>query len=137
MTHDNLGTGGPAGETIIRMSSEGGSITLSAARGPAGWAHFTVLIDDHPPIDLLSDEDGGPVAYSRAEGPAETWEGALDLLDHSVWQILRPDYVHPAFRQMVIAAVRKRAADKDDACAEFVDDYLPPWELACSSAEEP
>lgn len=41
--------------------------------------------------------------------------------------------VHPEFRQMVISAVRERAADSDNACAEFVDDWLPEWERVCST----
>jgi hypothetical protein len=43
--------------------------------------------------------------------------------------------VHPDFRQAVLAAVRERAADKDDACAEFVEYWLPNWESACSSSK--
>lgn len=50
-----------------------------------------------------------------------------------VWEILHPEYVHAEFRQMVISAVRERAADPDNACAEFADDWLPEWERVCST----
>lgn len=50
-----------------------------------------------------------------------------------VWEILHPEYVHAEFRQVVISAVRERAADPDNACGEFADDWLPEWERVCST----
>jgi len=122
-------------ETIIRTQDEGWSVLLSAVHGPTGWGAFTVVRDDHPPLDMLGD-DGGEAreTFVQFAGPAKTWEGALELLDRFVWTALTPDYVHPDFRQAVLAAVRERAADKDDACAEFVEYWLPNWESACSSS---
>jgi len=88
-------------------------------------------------IDLLGEDVGEDLeAYVRTVGPAETWQAALGLLDCFVWPILHPDYVHPEFRKAVLAAVRERAADKDSPVADFVDDWLPEWERACSFKEE-
>jgi hypothetical protein len=36
---------------------------------------------------------------------------------------------------VTLAAVRERAADKDDPCVEFVEYWLPNWESKCSSSE--
>jgi hypothetical protein len=74
--------------------------------------------------------------FVKVTGPVETWEDALELLDGFMWHILTPDYVHPDFRQAVLAAVRERAADKDTVEAEFVEDWLPNWESKCSSSED-
>jgi len=137
VTQDTPLTAAPAGETIIRTLDEGGSVTLSAVRGPTGWAAFTVVTEERPPRDVLGDDVGEePETYERVAGPAETWEDALELLDHFVWPVLHPDYVHPDFRQAVIAAVRERAADKNEPITEFVEYWLPGWELKCSMSEE-
>ena len=110
---------------------------MTAVRGPAGWASFTVVADESTMVELLGEDAGGEVnGYLRTAGPAETWERALGLMDCFVWPILHPDYVHPEFRQMVIAAIRERAADEDNPLVEFVDDWLPEWERACSPIEE-
>ncbi len=58
MSHDTSGLRAPASETIIRTQDEGWSVTLSAVHGPAGWGAFTVVRDDHPPLDMLGDAGG-------------------------------------------------------------------------------
>ena len=50
---------------------------------------------------------------------------AAGMLDACVWEIQHPDCVHPEFRQVVISAVRERAAEPGHACTEFVDDWVP------------
>ena len=133
MTQNTPAAVSPAAETILRTVSLGGTLTLSAVRGSVGWAHFAVVVDEGTMVDLLGEDTGEDLEeYVRTAGSAETWHGALGLLDCFVWPILHPDYVHPEFRPMVIAAVRERAADKDGAVADFVDDWLPEWERACS-----
>ena len=137
VTQDRPLTAAPAGETIIRTLDEGGSVTLSAVRGPTGWAAFTVVTEERPPRDVLGDDVGEePETYVQFAGPAETWEGVLELLDHFAWPMLHAHYVHPDFRQAVIAAVRERAADKNEPITEFVEYWLPGWELKCSMSEE-
>ena len=137
MTQNIPSTAAPATETIIRAGSEGGSVTLSAVREPAGWAAFTVVSEERPPHDLLADGVGeDPDTSVKFAGPAETWKGAVELLDRFVWHVLHPDFVHPDFRRAVIAAVRERAADKNEPCTEFVEYWLPDWERACSQIEE-
>jgi hypothetical protein len=119
-------------ELILRTVDEGGSLTLAAQRTPAGWKGFTLILDQSPMAGLLGEDAAGiPNEVIQAAGPAETWDGALELLDAYTWAILHPDYVHPEFRQMVVSAVRERAADPGNACAEFIDDWLPEWERAC------
>ena len=137
VTQDTPSPGDPAAEMIIRTVSLGGSLSLTAVHGPAGWAHFTVVADESTMVDAM-DEDPleAENGYVRAAGPAETWQRALGLMDCFVWPILHPDYVHPEFRGMVIAAVRERAADKDSPLVEFADEWLPEWERACSPGEE-
>ena len=136
MAQDASRLGTPASESIIRTLDEGGSFMPSAVHGPTGWAAFTVVSEDHMPLEVLADDARGkPETFVKPAGPAETWEGALELLDRLVWHVLTPDYVHPDFRQAVLAAVRERAADKDDPCAEIVEYWLPNWELKCSPGE--
>jgi len=137
MTQNTRSTADPLVETIIRTQDEGWSVTVSAVHGPAGWESFTVVRDDHPPLDTLGDDRGAESeSVVKFSGPAKTWEGVLELLDRFVWTVLTPDYVHPDFRQPILAAVRERAADKDDPRAEIVEYWLPNWELKCSSKDE-
>jgi len=136
MIHEIPGLRAPASETIIRTLDDGGSTLLSAVHVPSGWTAFTVVSEDHPPLEMISDDArAAPETFVKFAGPAETWEGALELLDRFVWHVLTPDYVHPDFRQAVLAVVRERAADKDDPCAEIVEYWLPNWELKCSPSE--
>ena len=133
MTQDIPSAPGRPAEMIIRTVSLGGSLTLTAVRGPAGWANFTVVADESTMVELLGEDSGGEVnGFLRTAGPAETWQAALGLLDCFVWPILHPDYVHAEFRQLVISAVRERAADKNGPVADFVEDWLPEWESTCS-----
>jgi hypothetical protein len=137
VTHDIPSPSGPAAEMILRAVSLGGSLSLSGLRGPAGWTHFTVVADERAMVDRLDEDPLEAVeGVVRTAGPAKTWRGALDLMDRFVWPILHPDYVHPEFHGMVIAAVRERAAEQDNPLVEFVDDWLPEWERACSSTLE-
>ena len=125
---------GSHAELILRTVDEGGSLTLAAQRTPTGWTQFTLIVDQSPMAGLLGeDAAGNPNEVIQAAGPAEAWDGALELLDAYVWAILQPDYVHPEFRQMVVSAVRERAADPGNACADFIDDWLPEWERVCSA----
>ena len=136
MTPDTPSTAGLVNETIIRTQDEGWSVTLSAVHGPTGWGAFTVVRDDHPPLEMIGDaDDAEPATFVTFAGPAGTWEGALELLDRIVWHVLTPEYVHPDFRKAVLAVVRKRATDKDDPCAEFVEYWLPNCEVKCSPRE--
>ena len=124
----------PQAELILRTIDEGGSLTLAAQRTPSGWTQFTLIVDQSPMAGLLGEDAAGiPNEVIQAAGPAEAWDGALELLDAYVWAILQPDYVHPEFRQMVVSAVRERAADPGNACADFIDDWLPEWERVCSA----
>ena len=121
-------------EVILQTHDEGGALTLTARRTPAGWIRFTLLDEERPPADLLDEDTAdAPREITKTLGPADTWLGALGLLDSLVWEILHPEYVHAEFRQMVISAVRERAADLDNDCTEFADDWLPEWERICST----
>jgi len=137
MAQNTRSTADPLIEMVLRTLDEGWSVTVSAENGSTGWTTFTVVRDDHPPLNTLGDGGGEePDTVVKFAGPATTWEGALELLDRFVWTVLTPDYVHPDFREAVLAAVRERAADKDDDCAEIVEYWLPNWELKCSSKDE-
>ena len=121
-------------QVILRTNDEGGALTLTARRTPAGWTRFTLIDEERPPAEQFTDgPPGAPRSFTRTLGPADTWLGALGLLDSLVWEILHPEYVHAEFRQVVISAVRERAADPDNACTEFADDWLPEWERVCST----
>jgi len=136
MTQDTTSSAPPVSETIIRTLDDELSTLLSAVQGPSGWTAFTIVSEDHPPLEMLGDAAGEePETMVKFAGPAETWEGALELLDRFVWHVLTPVYVHPDFRQAVLAVVRERAADKNDPCAEIVEYWLPNWELKCSPSE--
>ena len=57
----------------------------------------------------------------------------VGMLDPYVWETLRPDHTHPKCPEMVISALRERAAEAGHATAEFVEDRLPRWEQICSA----
>jgi len=136
MPNDTPSTVNRAGEIIVRTHDEGGSIALRGVRGPAGWTAFALVCEEHPPAEILAELSGAePVTVVSFAGPAETWEGALSLLDRFLWHVLTPEFVHPDFSQAVLAVVRERAAGEDDPCAEFVDDWLPRWESTCRASE--
>ena len=51
------------------------------------------------------------------------WE-EVGKLGANVWEILRPDHAHPKCPEMVISALRERAAEAGNASAAFVEDSL-------------
>ena len=59
--------------------------------------------------------------------------GEAGKLGAYVWETLRPDHTHPKCPEMVISALRERAAEAGHASAAFVDDWLPGWEQICSA----
>ena len=84
MTPDAPSTAGPVSEAIIRTQDDGWSTLLSAVHGPSGWTAFTVVSEDHPPLEMLSDAAGEePETMVKFAGPAETWEGAWSCLTAS------------------------------------------------------
>jgi hypothetical protein len=122
-------------ELILEALAEGGSLTLSARRKAADWTRFALVVDEGTLADLLG-EDGPaePGDWVYTDGPADTWEAALGLLDRSGWTNLHPDYVHPDFRPMVLSAVRERAADGAHTRPVLIHKRLSERERICSAA---
>lgn len=88
-------------EVILAVGAEGGSIALYGLRTNQGWV-FARQVDDQTP-DLLDEE---PI-HTKTAG-VDTWDAALELLDHYRWPALFPLFVHPDFRRQIWDAVQER-----------------------------
>lgn len=89
-------------ELILRVSAEGGDIKLYGEQVGQGW-RFRRSVNDQTP--LLIDEPG----IEHDSEIADSWDGAIRLMDQYPWHRLSPRFVHPEFRKQVWAEVRQRA----------------------------
>jgi diadenosine tetraphosphate (Ap4A) HIT family hydrolase len=87
-------------ETILELLAEGGAITLLGEHTDGRWL-FTLNIFD----DFAEDSNS---KTSTAAKSADSWEGALQLLDRYPWHHLYPERVHTDFRKAVQAALASR-----------------------------
>lgn len=107
----------PSNSVILKVAGEGGSVALYGIREGNGW-HFD--------LDFI-DESVEPRA-----AVADSWEGALRLLDRYPWHLLTPVRVHPEFRERILEAVEKRCvAERDTVSAS-----IQRWRTAIIDASE-
>ncbi len=57
----------------------------------------------------------------------------VGMLDTRSWGIPHLHVVRTEFREVVISALRERAAAASHASAKFVEDLQPKWEQTCSA----
>ncbi len=93
----------PGKQVILKVGSEGGSITLFGLQSPEGWT-FELDRDESAVLELI--EEDGLHPFPRL--PLATWRGALKRLDQYPWAQLYPLEVHPEFRGRVCAALKTR-----------------------------
>lgn len=106
-------------EIILRVSAEGGSITLRGERNDQGWKF----------LRHLRDQTARPLAEPdtvHQSDSVDTWEEALKLMDRYPWPKLFPREVHPEFRALVLQEVLRR--HELDPLEEF---QLEEWRTVC------
>jgi hypothetical protein len=96
---------------ILQAGAEGGDVTLIGRTTDAGSWAFARVTDDQ--TEALFGESGDGVieapSFENLEW-VETWDDGLRLMDRYKWARLHPLYVHPAFVELVRAAVEERLA---------------------------
>jgi hypothetical protein len=98
-----------AGEIIVEVLAEGGTLTLVGIKAANGW-RFRLVRDESTLADLLSEEDRQGIEFRSESEWVDSWEAALDLLDNYPWHRLHALQVHPDFSREIWAAVQDRAA---------------------------
>ena len=104
---------------ILKVGSEGGSLTIYGLRMKNGWLFServieqTLELTDEPPILAQSE-------------PLREWEPMLQHLNRYPWHRLYPLQVHPEFGKLVYEAVQERFSSAGDADADLRD-----WQQAC------
>jgi hypothetical protein len=96
-----------AGEVILDIGAEGGSLTIVGTRAPDGW-RFRLVRDETTLRALFNAEDREGLEFWHQTDWVQSFESALALLDRYPWHRLYPLQVHPDFRQQVWAAVQQR-----------------------------
>jgi hypothetical protein len=108
-------------EVVLEVGSEGGSIAvLRDERGGSG--PFWVEIEESMAYDALSQADRDSVAPTSRSGRAASFAEALEQLDRYRWAWLSPIRVHPAFRELVLSAVKTRINGCQDQASRIALD---------------
>jgi diadenosine tetraphosphate (Ap4A) HIT family hydrolase len=89
-------------ETILELLAEGGAITLFGERTDGRWL-FTLNSFDN----FVEDSNS---KTSTAAKSADSWEGALQLLDRYPWHHFYPKRVHTDFRKAFRAALASHSS---------------------------
>jgi hypothetical protein len=96
-------------DVVLEVGSEGGSLTLLRARTTSKNWRFWIERNETALYDLLSEEDRGEIGeYFAKTGYVDSLQEALSLLDRYPWFDLYPLEIHPEYRNLVLAEVRKR-----------------------------
>ncbi|MGA7314894.1 MAG: hypothetical protein WBX22_13065 [Silvibacterium sp.] len=94
-------------EIVLKVGSEGGSISLLRENSGDGW-RFRVETDETAAYEMLSEENQEDIEFQTASRALGSSEEALEQLDRYPWTKLIPLKVHPEFLQQILAAVEKR-----------------------------
>jgi hypothetical protein len=89
-------------EIIVKVGAEGGDITIYGIRTKQGWLFSREVIDQ----SLMLLDEGATIQHKSEV--ANSWPGALELLDQYPWHKLRPREVHPEFQDIILDAVLER-----------------------------
>ncbi len=111
-------------ELIVIAGVEGGGVTLYGERTADGWRFFTDRVDQTP-LMLNDPEDQREIRHPLRS--ADSWEGALQLLDHYGWMGLPGVMVHKEFRLRVWQAVQQRLTAADERTQRM----LKRWKERC------
>ena len=88
-------------EIILRVGADLGDLTLLGRRTASGWVFIRRVVDQSP---LILDE----AQIEHDSEVADSWRGALRLLDRYPWHMLAPLQVHPEFAGRVFEAAAER-----------------------------
>ena len=120
-----------AGEVIVKVGAEGGSLTLVGIKAANGW-RFRAIRNESTLYDLLSEEDREGLVFRDESDWVDSFDASLALLDKYPWHLLIPLQVHPDFRRQVWTAVEERyRTDKREG-----PDRLDRWDRLCHGEED-
>jgi NAD-dependent deacetylase len=99
----------PIRETILKLATEGGSITLCQERAAGGDWNFAIRTNESALCDMLPDEDLADLSLATKESTTvPSFEEALALLDRYQWHRMTPQEVHPEYLDAIVRAVAER-----------------------------
>lgn len=105
-------------ELIVIAGVEGGGVTLYGERTADGWRFFSDRVDQTP-LMLNEPEEQREIRHPMRS--ADSWEGALQLLDSFGWMRLPGVMVHKEFRPRVWEAIQQRLTATDDRTKRMLD----------------
>jgi hypothetical protein len=105
---------------IVEIGAEGGSIKVLGRVDGECTPSYSVQLRDQT-LKFLSEEESGSEIRRDSEW-TQNWDAAIKTLGRWPWPMLYPLYVHPDFRERVLANVeRYRGRDGQPARASTVE----------------
>ena len=112
---DDQGTNAHAssGELILKVGTEGGSLSVRLVTGQGSTRRFVVLRDEETMRDFLHEEDQEGLVFSEEFPAVDTLPAALQIMDRYPWHRLTPLVVHPEDLDAVMGEVRRRGGETE------------------------
>lgn len=107
-------------EIVLQVGAEGGSIVL--LRKASSPAVFSVRISDQS-LSLVGEGED-----ITRQGTWDSWQAALQSLDHYPWRRLVPLSVHPEYRETIWGLVSAHSG-------ELPEHRIRDWSDACGLSE--
>ena len=97
-----------AAETILEISTEGGSLSIQRFRTLKGKLKFNFITDESTMSDFLDEEDNMDLV--KEYPPVDTFEEAIQLMNKYPWHEMHVSTVHHEYAQIFQTEKQKRAA---------------------------
>jgi hypothetical protein len=111
---------------IVEIGAEGGSIKVLGRIDDECTPNYSIQLRDQS-LEFLSEEESGPEIRRDSKWTA-SWDDAIKTLGRWPWPMLYPLYVHPDFRERVLANVEQyRGRDGQPARSSAVER----WTVVC------
>ena len=122
-------SGGASFRPILVVCAEGGGIALKGRWVGGSWQFIREVVDQTPEmIDERIDEQ----AIHHTSPVADSWRGALKLMDRYPWQRFVAAEVHPEFAERIWQAYERRWSPSE----RQYERYRDRWEIACGRRSE-
>lgn len=90
---------------IVEIGAEGGSLKVLGRLDDNCTPNYSIQLRDQS-LELLSEEESGSTIHRDSEWTA-SWDNAMKSLGRYPWPMLYPLYVHPEYRERVLANVEQ------------------------------
>jgi|HubBroStandDraft_1064217.scaffolds.fasta_scaffold78769_2 hypothetical protein len=107
---------------ILEIGAEGGSLKVLGRLDDNCMPYYSIQLRDQS-LEFLSEEESGSTIRRDSEWTA-SWDDAIKNLGRYPWPMLYPLYVHPDYRERVLANVEQyRGRDGQPARASAVEKW--------------